>query len=188
MGAWLPNGSSITAPTTRRPPAGSPSSTPRPAQGSASDSSPRTSACPGSSASSRTASPVSSTCSSSPAARSRARASPSCRTARIEAAINRCRFPTVPPPPGSRAATILDDLPTAIPIAEVLQPLEHPKSDPKFYIRVALQHDTLVRDGDPDPSATMTEVSGVALSTAQGWAARAREQRLLPPARREQTG
>jgi hypothetical protein len=39
-----------------------------------------------------------------------------------------------------------------------------------------------------NPSSTMAELSGVALSTAQGWVAKARTRGLLPPGRRGRAG
>ncbi len=53
---------------------------------------------------------------------------------------------------------------------------------------VALQHGRLSANGDPNPSATMAELNGVALSTAQGWVAKARTRGLLPPGRRGRAG
>jgi len=47
--------------------------------------------------------------------------------------------------------------------------LGDPKQTPDFYELVALQHGRLTANGDANPSATMAELSGVALSTAQGW-------------------
>lgn len=40
----------------------------------------------------------------------------------------------------------------------------------------------------PNPSATMADISGVALSTAQGWVTRARARGLLPPGRQGRAG
>ena len=62
------------------------------------------------------------------------------------------------------------------------------KQDPDFYPRVALQHGRLTQQGDKNPSATMAQINGVALTTAQGWVAKARARGLLPPGRRGRAG
>lgn len=108
-------------------------------------------------------------------------------TARIEAAINRRLFAM------KRTSAISGgkiDLPSGRKVAErdLLKPLGDPKQTPDFYELVALQHGRLAADGDPNPSATMAELSGVALSTAQGWVAKARARGLLPPGRRGRAG
>lgn len=52
----------------------------------------------------------------------------------------------------------------------------------------ALWNGRLTANGDANPSATMAELSGVALSTAQGWIAKTRTRGLLPPGRRGRAG
>ena len=108
-------------------------------------------------------------------------------TARIEAAINKRLFAM------TRTSTITGgkiELPSGRKIAErdLLKPLGDPKQTPDFYELVALQHGQLTVSGDANPSATMAELSGVALSTAQGWVAKARTRGLLPPGRRGRAG
>ena len=108
-------------------------------------------------------------------------------TARIEAAINQRLFAM------RRASTITGakiELPSGRKVSErdVLKPLGDPKRTPDFYELVALQHGRLTAQGDRNPSATMAELSGVALSTAQGWVAKARARGLLPPGRRGRAG
>lgn len=108
-------------------------------------------------------------------------------TARIEAAINKRLFAM------KWTATVMGDkivLPSGHKISErdLLNPLGDPKKVPDFYELVALQHGQLTRKGDMNPSATMAEISGVALSTAQGWITKARERGLLPPGRRGRAG
>lgn len=71
---------------------------------------------------------------------------------------------------------------------DLLKPLGNPKQMPDFYELVALQHGKLSVQGDENPSATMAEINGVALSTAQGWVAKARSCWLLPPGRRGRAG
>lgn len=71
---------------------------------------------------------------------------------------------------------------------ELLRPLGDPKRTPDFYELVALQHGSLSGQSDPNPTATMADTSGVALSTAQGWVAKARARSLLPPGRRGRAG
>jgi hypothetical protein len=82
------------------------------------------------------------------------------------------------------------ELPSGRKVAErdLLKPLGDPKQTPDFYELVALQHGRLTANGDANPSATMAELSGVALSTAQGWVAKARTRGLLPPGRRGRAG
>jgi hypothetical protein len=108
-------------------------------------------------------------------------------TARIEAAINKRLFAM------RRTNTVTGgkiELPSGRKISErdLLRPLGDPKRTPDFYELVALQHGRLAANGDPNPSATMAEISGVALSTAQGWVTRARARGLLPPGRRGRAG
>lgn len=108
-------------------------------------------------------------------------------TARIEAAINKRLFAM------KRTETITGGkilLPSGRRVNErdLLKPLGDPKQTPDFYELAALQHGKLAGRGDPNPSATMAEISGVALSTAQGWVTRARARGLLPPGRRGRAG
>lgn len=108
-------------------------------------------------------------------------------TARIEAAINKRLFAM------KWAATITGGkivLPSGHKISErdLLKPLGDPKKVPDFYELVALQHGRLTQQGDTNPSATIAQINGVALSTAQGWVTRARERGLLPPGRRGRAG
>lgn len=108
-------------------------------------------------------------------------------TARIEAAVNKRLFAM------TRTSTITGgkiELPSGRKVAErdLLKPLGDPKQTPDFYELVALQHGQLTLNGDSNPSATMAEISGVALSTAQGWVAKARARGLLPPGRRGRAG
>jgi hypothetical protein len=108
-------------------------------------------------------------------------------TARIEAAINKRLFAM------KRTETITGGkivLPSGHKISErdLLKPLGDPKKVPDFYELVALQHGRLTQQGDANPSATMAELNGVALSTAQGWITKARDRGLLPPGRRGRAG
>ncbi len=108
-------------------------------------------------------------------------------TARIEASINKRLFAM------TRTETITGGkivLPSGCKVSErdLLKPLGDPKKTPDFYELVALQHGRLAGQGDPNPSATMAEISGVALSTAQGWVTRARARGLLPPGRQGRAG
>lgn len=108
-------------------------------------------------------------------------------TARIEAAINKRLFAM------KRAATISGGrivLPSGRKVAErnLLKPLGDPKKERDFYELVALQHGRLTQQGDNNPSATMAQINGVALSTAQGWITKARDRGLLPPGRRGRAG
>ncbi len=108
-------------------------------------------------------------------------------TARIEAAINKRLFAM------KRSETILGGkivLPSGRKVSErdLLKPLGDPKKVPDFYEMVALQHGRLTQQGDANPSATMARLSGVALSTAQGWVTKARDRGLLPPGRRGRAG
>ncbi|WP_024286746.1 hypothetical protein [Cellulomonas sp. KRMCY2] len=108
-------------------------------------------------------------------------------TARIEASINKRLFAM------TRTSTITGgkiELPSGRKVAErdLLKPLGDPKQTADFYELVALQHGRLTVNGDSNPSATMAEISGVALSTAQGWVAKARARGLLPPGRRGRAG
>jgi len=108
-------------------------------------------------------------------------------TARIEAAVNKRLFTM------KRTETITGGkivLPSGRKVSErdLLKPLGDPKKVADFYELVALQHGRLTRTGDRNPSATMAEINGVALSTAQGWVTKARERGLLPPGRRGRAG
>ena len=108
-------------------------------------------------------------------------------TARIEAAINKRLFAL------KRTSTVSGgkiELPSGRKVAErdLLKPLGDPKKTPDFYELVALQHGRLTANGDVNPSATMAELNGIALSTAQGWVAKARTRGLLPPGRRGRAG
>ena len=108
-------------------------------------------------------------------------------TAKIEAAINKRLFAM------KRVATVTGNkivLPSGRKVSdrELLKPLGNPKQVPDFYELVALQHGKLSGKGDENPSATMAEINGVALSTAQGWVAKARSRGLLPPGRRGRAG
>ena len=108
-------------------------------------------------------------------------------TARIEAAINKRLFAM------ARTETITGGkivLTSGRKVAErdLLKPLGDPRQTPDFYELVALQHGRLAGRGDPNPSATMADISGVALSTAQGWVTRARARGLLPPGRQGRAG
>ena len=108
-------------------------------------------------------------------------------TARIEAAINQRLFAI------RRTSTLTGgkiELPSGRKISErdLLHPLGDPKRTPDFYELVALQHGKLAGQCDPNLTATMANTSGVALSTAQGWVAKARARALLPPGRRGRAG
>lgn len=109
-------------------------------------------------------------------------------TAQIEAAINKRLFAM------KRSHTITGGkivLPSGRKVAEreLLKPLGGTaKQDPDFYQRVALQHGRLSQQGDKNPSATMAQINGVALTTAQGWVAKSRARGLLPPGRRGRAG
>jgi hypothetical protein len=108
-------------------------------------------------------------------------------TARIEAAINKRLFAA------KRTRTITGgkvQLPSGRKIhpRDIVKPLSDPKRTPDFYELVALQHGQLANKGDTNPSATIAEINGVALSTAQGWITKARNRGLLPPGRRGRAG
>lgn len=108
-------------------------------------------------------------------------------TARIEAAINKRLFAM------KRTRTITGgriELPSGRKIhpRDILKPLADPKKTPDFYELVALQHGQLANQGDTNPSATIAQINGVALSTAQGWITKARTRGLLPPGRRGRPG
>ena len=108
-------------------------------------------------------------------------------TARIEAAINQRLFAM------KRVEAITGGkivLPSGRKVSErdLLKPLVDPKRTPDFYELVALQHGRLTQQGDKNPSATMAQISSVALSTAQGWITKARDRGLLPPGRRGRAG
>lgn len=82
-------------------------------------------------------------------------------------------------------------LPSGVKVArrDLIKPLAGTgKSDPDFYERVALQHGELARRGERNPTATMAELNHVALTTAQGWVAKARNRGLLPPGRPGRAG
>lgn len=108
-------------------------------------------------------------------------------TARIEAAINQRLFAM------KRVEAITGGkivLPSGRKVSErdLLKPLGEPKKVQDFYVLVSLQHGRLTQKGDKNPSATMAQISGVALSTAQGWITKARDRGLLPPGRRGRAG
>lgn len=108
-------------------------------------------------------------------------------TARIEAAINKRLFAM------RRTSTVTGgkiELPSGRKVSErdLLKPLGDPKQTLDFYELVALQHARLAAQGDLNPSATMADISSVALSTAQGWVTKARSRGLLPPGRRGRAG
>lgn len=108
-------------------------------------------------------------------------------TAKIEAAINKRLFAM------KRVATVTGNkvvLPSGRKVSDhdLLKPLGNPKRVADFYELAALQHGKLSAQGDENPSATMAEINGVALSTAQGWVAKARSRGLLPPGRRGRAG
>ena len=108
-------------------------------------------------------------------------------TAKIEAAINKRLFAM------KRVATVTGNkivLPSGRKVSDrdLLKPLGNPKQVSDFYELVALQHGKLSGQGDENPSATMADINGVALSTAQGWVAKARSRGLLPPGRRGRAG
>lgn len=71
---------------------------------------------------------------------------------------------------------------------DLLKPLGDPKKVPDFYKLVALQHGRLTQQGDRNPNATIAQINGVTLSTAQGWVTKARDRGLLPPGRRGAPG
>ena len=108
-------------------------------------------------------------------------------TAQIEAAINKRLFAVTGASRFENGRIILPSGRT-LRAGEVLAPLGDPKRTPDFYELVALQHARLAADGDPNPTATMARNSEVALSTAQGWVAKARARGLLPPGRRGRAG
>jgi hypothetical protein len=109
-------------------------------------------------------------------------------TAQIEAAINKRLFAM------TREHTITSGkivLPSGRKLVErdLLKPLGGTaKQDTDFYERVALQHGRLTQQGDKNPSATIAQINAVALTTAQGWVAKARARGLLPPGRRGRAG
>jgi hypothetical protein len=108
-------------------------------------------------------------------------------TARIEAAINKRLF-AMKRENGSSGGRIVLPSGRRIRQKDLLKPLGDPKRDPDFYELAALQHGRLAAQGDSNPTATMARISGVALSTAQGWVAKARARGLLPPGRRGRPG
>jgi hypothetical protein len=109
-------------------------------------------------------------------------------TAQIEAAINKRLFAM------KREHTVAGGkivLPSGRKLVEsdLLKPLGGTaKQDTDFYERVALQHGRLTQQGDKNPSATIARINGVALTTAQGWVAKARARGLLPAGRRGRAG
>ena len=109
-------------------------------------------------------------------------------TAQIEAVINKRLFAM------KREHTVTGGkivLPSGRKLVErdLLKPLGGTaKQDTDFYERVALQHGRLAQEGDKNPSATIAQINGVALTTAQGWVAKARARGLLPPGRRGRAG
>jgi hypothetical protein len=108
-------------------------------------------------------------------------------TARIEAAVNKRLFAM------RRTSTVTGgkiELPSGRKVSErdLVKPLGDPKQTLDFYELVALQHGRLAAQGDQNPSATMADISSVALSTAQGWVTKARSRGLLPPGRRGRAG
>jgi hypothetical protein len=109
-------------------------------------------------------------------------------TAQIEAAINKRLFAM------KREHTVTGGkivLPSGRKLVErdLLKPLGGTaKQDTDFYERVALQHGRLTQQGDKNPSATIARINGVALTTAQGWVAKARARGLLPAGRRGRAG
>lgn len=108
-------------------------------------------------------------------------------TAKIEAAINKRLFAVTGASRFENGRIILPSGRT-LRAREVLAPLGDPKRTLDFYELVALQHARLAEDGDPNPTAAMARNSQVALSTAQGWVAKARARGLLPPGRRGRAG
>jgi len=108
-------------------------------------------------------------------------------TAKIEAAINKRLF-TVTGASRFQSGKMILPSGRTLRAGDVLTPLGDPKRTPDFYELVALQHARLAEDGDPNPTATMARNSEVALSTAQGWVAKARARGLLPPGRRGRAG
>jgi len=108
-------------------------------------------------------------------------------TAKIEAAINKRLF-AVTGATRFQGGKITLPSGQTLRSVDVLSPLGDPKRTPDFYELVALQHTRLAEDGDPNPTATMARLSEVALSTAQGWVAKARARGLLPPGRRGRAG
>lgn len=108
-------------------------------------------------------------------------------TSKIEAAINRRQFAVTGTSSFQDGRMTLPSGRT-LRSSEVMQPLGDPKRTSDFYELVALQHSRLANDGDPNPTATMANLSNVPLSTAQGWVARARHKGLLPPGRRGRAG
>ena len=67
---------------------------------------------------------------------------------------------------------------------ERLKPLGDSKKAADFYELAALQHGRLAREGYRNPSATLAQISGAALPTAQGRPTKARDRELMPPGRR----
>ena len=109
-------------------------------------------------------------------------------TAQIEAAINRRLFAMKREHTVTGGKIVLSSG-RKIVERDLLNPLGGTaKQDTDFYERVALQHGRLTQQGDKNPSATIAQINGVALTTAQGWVAKARTRGLLPPGRRGRAG
>ena len=108
-------------------------------------------------------------------------------TAKIEAAINKRLF-AITGATRFEGGKITFPSGRTLRARDVLAPLGDPKRTPDFYELVALQHTRFAEDGDPNPTARMARLSEVALSTAQGWVAKARTRGLLPPGRRGRAG
>lgn len=109
--------------------------------------------------------------------------------AKIELRINRRLFPPIETFPNRRGddAVFMLTSGKTIRYHDLLQPIGNPKRVEDFYEIVALQHQALARD-EYNPTAKIAEINGVALTTAQGWVARARRRGLLPPGRRGRPG
>ncbi|UOQ88160.1 hypothetical protein MUN74_12780 [Agromyces endophyticus] len=108
-------------------------------------------------------------------------------TARIEAAISKRLFAVKRTETRSGGKIVLPWVRRPA-RATLLKPLGDPKKVPDFYELVDLLRGYLARKGDRNPRATMAELNGVALSTAQGWITKARDRGLLPPGRRGRAG
>ena len=109
-------------------------------------------------------------------------------TAQIEAAINKRLFAM------KRAADVhwRQDRPAQRPDdcrrATCSSLSATPQADPDFYERRRPPARPSHEQGDKNPSATIAQINGVALTTAQGWVAKARARGLLPPGRRGRAG
>ena len=108
-------------------------------------------------------------------------------TAKIEAAINKRLFAVTGATRFEVGRIVLPSGRTLL-SRDLVRPLGDPKRTPDFYEIVALQHTWFAEEGDPNPTARMARLSEVALSTAQGWVAKARTRGLLPPGRRGRAG